>query len=468
MRLSSRVRQCISRFLTDLGVYTRPHVARMLLLGFSAGLPLLLVFGTLSFWLREAGIDLSTIGFFSLVGLVYGFKWTWSPLVDQLPIPFLTRAMGRRRSWLLASQLVVAVGLCGMALSDPALGLQRMVALAVLVAFASATQDIALDAFRIESASIAEQGAMAASYQAGYRSAMLVASAGALLIAAAFDANEATYEQAPWAATYFIMAALMGIGIITVLLSTEPIAQYTPDTVTAQTTRAGEKVNHTMESLGRWLLVAFVLPFVDFVKRYRYDALLLLALIGSYRISDVVMGVMANPFYHDMGFTKDEIATISKVYGVIMTLVGAAVGGLLSFRIGVIRTLFLGALLSAVTNLLFAWLATRGHDVGGLVLTISADNLSAGIATAAFIAYLSGLTNIRYSATQYALFSSVMLLLPKFVAGGSGLFVEQYGYETFFTATALLGVPVLLLIFLSRNVAMFDRSKIDKRATSSG
>ncbi len=180
------------------------------------------------------------------------------------------------------------------------------------------------------------------------------------------------------------------------------------------------------------------------------------------------MGVMANPFYHDMGFTKDEIATISKVYGVIMTLVGAAVGGLLSFRIGVIRTLFLGALLSAVTNLLFAWLATRGHDVGGLVLTISADNLSAGIATAAFIAYLSGLTNIRYSATQYALFSSVMLLLPKFVAGGSGLFVEQYGYETFFTATALLGVPVLLLIFLSRNVAMFDRSKIDKRATSSG
>ncbi len=468
MSLPSRATRRAGGFLTDLSIYTEPRVFRMLFLGFAAGLPLLLVFGTLSFWLREAGVDLSTIGFFSLVGLVYGFKWIWSPLVDQLPIPLLTRTMGRRRSWLLASQLVVALGLCGMALSDPALGLQRMVALALLTAFASATQDIALDAFRIESAAVAEQGAMAASYQAGYRSAMLVASAGALLIAAAFDANEATYEQAPWAATYFIMAALMGIGIVTVLLSAEPIPLDRSEYSVAQSSQTAEAARHRMESLGRWLLVAFVLPFVDFVKRYRYDALLLLALIGSYRISDVVMGVMANPFYHDMGFTKDEIATISKVYGVIMTLAGAAIGGVLSLRIGVVRTLFLGALLSAATNLLFAWLATRGHDLSGLVLTISADNLSAGIASAAFIAYLSGLTNVRYSATQYALFSSVMLLLPKFIAGGSGVFVESYGYETFFTGTALLGVPVLLLVFLARNVAMFDRSKITKGAPPSG
>lgn len=459
--------QRFARFFTDLRVYARPHVARMLLLGFSAGLPLLLVFGTLSFWLREAGVDLSTIGFFSLVGLVYGFKWTWSPLVDQLPIPFLTRLMGRRRSWLLASQILVAFGLFCMAMSDPALGLQRIVALALLTAFASATQDIALDAFRIESAEVAEQGAMAASYQAGYRSAMLVASAGALLIAAAFDANEATYEQAPWAATYFIMAALMGVGIVTVLLSSEPIPINTQDDSATPATQAAKKSTNTMERLGQWMLVAFVMPFFDFVKRYRYDALLLLALIGTYRISDVVMGVMANPFYHDMGFTKDEIATISKVYGVIMTLVGAAVGGVLSLRVGVIRTLFLGAMLSAATNLLFAWLATRGHDLSGLILTISADNLSAGIASAAFIAYLSGLTNLHYSATQYALFSSVMLLLPKFIAGGSGVFVERYGYESFFTATALLGVPVLLLVWLARNISMYDRSRITKRATPS-
>ncbi|KPK32351.1 MAG: AmpG family muropeptide MFS transporter, partial [Betaproteobacteria bacterium SG8_40] len=395
----------LTRFIADLRIYTRPHVARMLFLGFSAGLPLLLVFGTLSFWLREAGVDLSTIGFFSLVGLVYGFKWVWSPFVDQLPIPILTRLMGRRRSWLLVSQLVVALGLCGMALSDPALGLQRIVALALITAFASATQDIALDAFRIESAQVAEQGAMAASYQAGYRGAMLVASAGALLIAAAFDANEATYEQAPWAVTYFIMAALMGVGIITVLLSAEPMPMGASETATTPATRAIAISASPVQRLGQWLLVAFVMPFFDFIKRYRYDALLLLALIGTYRISDVVMGVMANPFYHDMGFTKDEIATISKVYGVIMTLVGAALGGVLSLRIGVIRTLFLGALLSAVTNLLFAWLATRGHDLTGLVFTISADNLSAGIASAAFIAYLSGITNLNYSATQYALFS---------------------------------------------------------------
>ncbi len=454
----------LSDYLATLRIYTQPRVVRMLFLGFSAGLPLLLVFGTLSFWLREAGVDLSTIGFFSLVGLVYGFKWTWSPLVDQLPIPVLTRMLGKRRSWLLASQLVVAIGLCGMALSDPADGLQRIVALALLTAFASATQDIALDAFRIESAKVEEQGAMAAAYQAGYRGAMLMASAGALLIAAAFDANEATYEQAPWAATYLIMAALMSVGIITVLISSEPIPMTSGATSPAQ--QASVPLGATAR-LGRWLLVAFVLPFVDFIKRYRYHALLLLALIGTYRISDVVMGVMANAFYHDMGFTKDEIATISKVYGVIMTLIGAGLGGVLSLRIGVVRTLFLGALLSAATNLLFAWLATRGHDLSGLVLTISADNLSAGIASAAFIAYLSGLTNIRYSATQYALFSSVMLLLPKFIAGGSGVFVERYGYEMFFTSTALLGVPVLILVFLARNVSMFDRSKITERTTSS-
>jgi len=457
----------LTRFLADLKVYARPHVARMLLLGFSAGLPLLLVFGTLSFWLREAGVDLSTIGFFSLVGLVYGFKWTWSPLVDQLPIPILTRLMGRRRSWLLASQIVVAFGLCCMAMTDPALGLQSILALALLTAFASATQDIALDAFRIESADVAEQGAMAASYQAGYRSAMLVASAGALLIAAAFDANEATYEQAPWAVTYFIMAALMSVGIVTVLLSSEPMPISPRDISATPATQATGKSAGAMERLGQWLLVAFVMPFFDFVKRYRYDALLLLALIGTYRISDVVMGVMANPFYHDMGFTKDEIATISKVYGVIMTLVGAALGGVLSLRIGVIRTLFLGALLSAATNLLFAWLATRGHDLTGLIFTISADNLSAGIASAAFIAYLSGLTNVHYSATQYALFSSVMLLLPKLIAGGSGVFVERYGYENFFTVTALLGVPVLVLVWLARNVSMYDRDKITKQTKTS-
>jgi len=327
----------------------------------------------------------------------------------------------------------------------------------LLAAFASATQDVALDAFRIESADVSLQAAMAASYQFGYRIAMLVASAGALLIAAAFDPSEATYEHAPWTITYLTMAGFMGIGIATVLFSSEPIPERPDSEPEMQAQHTGGVSDNVRVRFTQWIYVAAINPFVEFTVRYRYHAILVLALIGTYRISDIVMGVMANPFYHDMGFTKDEIATVTKVYGVVMTLIGAGVGGLLSLRIGVVRVLFLGAALSAATNLLFAWLAVRGHDLPGLVIAISADNLSAGIATAAFVAYLSGLTNIKYSATQYALFSSVMLLLPKSLAGLSGWMVDHYGYQVFFTGTALLGVPVLVLVWLARDVPMFDR-----------
>jgi PAT family beta-lactamase induction signal transducer AmpG len=447
----------ILAFLSDLRIYSEPRVARMVLLGFSAGLPLLLVLGTLSFWLREAGVDRTTIGFLSWVGLAYAFKWAWAPLVDQLPIPLLTRAVGPRRSWLIASQLVIAAGLIGMAVSDPESSLQQLVMFTLLVAFASATQDIALDAFRIESADVSMQAAMAASYQVGYRLAILVASAGALLIAAAFDPSEASYEHAPWTVTYLIMASFMAVGIVTVLFSSEPVRATPNNETRADTVQTDGASNNIRVRIARWFYVAAINPFVEFTSRYRYHAILILALIGTYRISDIVMGVMANPFYHDMGFTKDEIATVSKVYGVVMTLIGAGIGGILSLRIGVVRVLFLGAALSAATNLIFAWLAVRGHDLPGLIFAISADNLSAGIATAAFIAYLSGLTNIKYSATQYALFSSVMLLLPKFIAGWSGWMVDHYGYQAFFTGTAILGVPVLILVWLARDIPMFDR-----------
>jgi PAT family beta-lactamase induction signal transducer AmpG len=447
----------ILAFLSDLRIYSEPRVARMVLLGFSAGLPLLLVLGTLSFWLREAGVDRTTIGFLSWVGLAYAFKWAWAPLVDQLPIPLLTRAVGPRRSWLIASQLVIAAGLIGMAVSDPESSLQQLVMFTLLVAFASATQDIALDAFRIESADVSMQAAMAASYQVGYRLAILVASAGALLIAAAFDPSEASYEHAPWTVTYLIMASFMAVGIVTVLFSSEPVHATPNNETRADTVQTDGASNNIRVRIARWFYVAAINPFVEFTSRYRYHAILILALIGTYRISDIVMGVMANPFYHDMGFTKDEIATVSKVYGVVMTLIGAGIGGILSLRIGVVRVLFLGAALSAGTNLIFAWLAVRGHDLPGLIFAISADNLSAGIATAAFIAYLSGLTNIKYSATQYALFSSVMLLLPKFIAGWSGWMVDHYGYQAFFTGTAILGVPVLILVWLARDIPMFDR-----------
>ncbi|WP_017761084.1 AmpG family muropeptide MFS transporter [Pseudacidovorax intermedius] len=421
-----------------LRVYLEPASLRMFALGFAAGLPLLLVLGTLSFRLREAGIDRATIGYLSWVGLAYGFKWVWAPLVDRLPLPPLTTLLGRRRGWLLLSQAMVIAGLVGMALNDPRAGLEPLVLCAVLVAFGSATQDIALDAFRIESAEARKQAALGAAYQTGYRLAMIWAGAGVLWVAAwAEGSATGAYQNGGWRTAYLVMAGSMVVGVLTVLLSAEPARVPLPPA----------------RSAGEWLRSTLVEPFADFLRRYRWQAVLILSLIAIYRISDVVMGIMANPFYVDMGFTKDEVATVSKVYGVIMTLVGAFVGGVLAMRLGVMRVLMLGAVLSAASNLLFAWMTTRGHDVTALVAVVSADNLAGGIASAAFIAYLSSLTNVSYSATQYALFSSLMLLLPKFVAGFSGAFVEAYGYATFFTGTALLGLPVLVLVALAMRAA---------------
>ncbi len=436
-----------------LRIYAHPRVLGMLSLGFSAGLPLLLILGTLSFWLREAGIDRTTIGHLSWIGLAYSFKWLWSPLVDRLSLPLLTRLLGRRRSWLLLSQTIIAIALVGMAFTDPVVNLAQLVFFALAVAFASATQDIALDAYRIEAVAVELQGAMAATYQAGYRIAMILASAGVLWIAAAIDPSATTYEHLPWRFAYLVMAGSMAVGIITTLIIREPDVPYSrlisDNEHIAQQAIATWNLHPRIKSLLVWLYGALIAPFRDFILRHGRQALLILALIAIYRISDVVMGVMSNPFYVDMGYSKDEVATISKVYGVIMTIAGAVMGGLLTLKIGIMRTLFLGAVLSAITNLLFVWLAGRGHDVSGLIFTISADNLSAGIASSAFIAYLSGLTNSAYSATQYALFSSVMLLLPKFIAGFSGQFVDAYGYESFFVTTALLGLPVLVLVWLA-------------------
>ncbi len=448
------------RWRDALRVYLEPASLRMFSLGFGAGLPLLLVLGTLSFRLREAGIDRTTIGYLSWVGLAYGLKWAWAPLVDRLPLPWLTRTLGRRRAWLLLAQAGVIGGLVGMAFTDPHAGLNGVIAFALIVAFSSATQDIALDAYRIESAQVEKQAALAAMYQTGYRLAMIWAGAGVLWIAArSMDtATTGGYSAAAWTTAYLAMAASMLVGVATVLLSPEPATSEArersdgEERELAQRLMAERGMSPRAAAALAWLRTAVIGPFADFVVRYRWHALLLLALIAVYRISDVVMGIMANPFYVDMGYSKDEVAAVSKLYGVVMTLAGAFVGGVLALRFGVARILMLGAVLSAASNLLFAWLATRGHDLTGLIFTISADNLSAGIASAAFIAYLSSLTNVRYSATQYALFSSVMLLLPKFVAGFSGAFVDAYGYVPFFYCTALLGVPVLLLVWLASRV----------------
>ena len=403
----------------------------MLFLGFSAGLPLLLILGTLSFWLREAGIDRSTIGYLTWIGLIYAGKWLWAPLVDRLPIPFLGQLLGRRRSWLIFAQAIIVLGLLGMASLDPKVAITPVVWCALLVAFGSATQDIALDAFRIESADSDRQAALAATYQTGYRLALIWSGAGVLWLAARVETG-AGYDASAWQFAYVVMACSIGVGVLTTLLSKEPARI---ELAKARNAKA-------------WLHQTLIEPFAEFITRYGWHAIAILGLIAIYRISDIVMGIMANPFYVDMGYTKDEVAAVSKVFGVIMTLLGAFIGGVLALRFGVMRILFLGAALSALSNLLFAWLATQGHDLTGLVWVISADNLSSGIATAAFIAFLSSLTNIQYSATQYALFSSMMLLAPKWLAGFSGVFVDAFGYQTFFISTAIIGVPVLLLIWL--------------------
>jgi len=419
----------------------------MLFLGFSAGLPLLLILGTLSFWLREAGIDRSTIGYLTWVGLIYAFKWVWAPLVDRLSIPLLSTLFGRRRSWLLFAQLLIVLGLVGMASIDPKVQLTPIVWCALLVAFGSATQDIALDAFRIESADSDHQAALAATYQTGYRLALIWAGAGVLWLAARAESGSVGYDPAAWQFAYLCMALSIGVGVITTLFSKEPIRI---ELAKARNAKA-------------WLHQTLIEPFADFIKRYGWHAILILSLIAIYRISDVVMGIMANPFYVDMGYTKDEVAAVSKVFGVVMTLVGAFVGGVLTLRFGVMRILFLGAILSAVSNLLFAWLATQGHDLHGLIWVISADNLSSGIASAAFIAFLSALTNIQYSATQYALFSSMMLLLPKWLAGFSGVFVNNFGYSNFFISTAIIGAPVLILIWLTIHFKVVEFKKHDSQ-----
>ena len=419
-----------------LKVYVEPPTLRMLLLGFSAGLPLLLVLGTLSYRLREAGLDRTTIGFLSWVGLAYGFKWVWSPLVDRLSIPLLTPWLGRRRSWLLLSQLIIITGLVGMAVNDPRLALQPVVWCALAVAVGSATQDIALDAYRIEAADVDRQAALASAYMTGYRIAMIWAGAGVFWVTTWVETADNTYQHYAWQTAYLVMAASMLLGVVTVFWSPKP----------------AERAFVPAKNAADWLKSALVEPFADFIRRYKWQAALILALIATYRISDVVMGIMANPFYVDMGYTKLEVANVTKVFGIIMTLVGAFIGGVLSMRFGVMRILMLGAVLSAVSNLLFAWLGGRGHDVTALIWVISADNLSGGIASAAFIAYLSSLTNVNYSATQYALFSSMMLLFPKFLAGYSGKYVDAFGYIDFFTATAFLGVPVLVLVWLAGRI----------------
>jgi len=421
----------------------------MIFLGFSAGLPFLLVFSTLSAWLRDAGVELTTIGFFSWVGITYSIKFFWAPVIDRLSLPLLGRGLGRRRSWMLLSQCVIALGLAGMAGCDPQTQLGLIASYALLVAFGSATQDITIDAYRIEAMEPRYQGAMAATYVFGYRVALLVAGAGAFYMA----------EGQSWSFAYLAMALLMGVGLLTTLVISEPENSIPP------TTRALEASLEAAMGLGRkrtpgerlaaWVVDAVVSPFVDFFQRNGRLALVILLLIATYKLSEITMGVMANPFYLDLGFSKTEIADITKIFGFFMTIIGAALGGVVVTRFGVHKPLLAGSVLIIVTNLLFVYLATTEPDLVTLAVIISADNLSGGFATSAFIAFLSSLTNRAYTATQYALFSSLMTLPAKFMGGFSGMVVDMAGYALFFLYAGLLGLPALLLILYIINRSAF-------------
>ena len=485
----------------------------MLFLGFSAGIPLLLIFSSLSLWLREAGVERSTVTFFSWAALGYSFKFVWAPLVDTLPVPLLTSKLGRRRGWMLLAQGSTIAAITGMAFVDPAQGHLTTMALgAVLLGFSAATQDIVIDAYRIESADVSLQALMSSTYIAGYRIGMLVSGAGALFLASTFGSTNGHYHYQAWQEAYLVMAAAMSVGIITTLMISEPTVRDThaPSRSTADHARllcmfivavagfifvfyfssepAAELRDTLTAILGAeagarflietlrlsigvttaWLVATlmihagvvsrdmvqatYVAPLKDFFRRYGLKAaLLLLLLVGVYRISDIVLGVIANVFYQDVGFTKPEIAGVVKTFGLFMTIAGGFLGGLLSVRHGVIRILLLGALLSAATNLLFIALAAAGHNLGMLYLVISVDNLSAGLASAAFVAFLSSLTDIRFTAMQYAIFSSLMTLFPKILGGYSGTIVDSLGYARFFTLTALLGLPVLVLVWQARH-----------------
>ena len=410
-------------------IYTNPRVIAMTFLGFSGGLPFLLVFSTLTAWLTEGNVSRSTIGFFAWIGITYSTKVLWAPVVDSIRVPFLTKILGQRRSWMLIGQIGIASGLVLMSLIGPS-DLLTLSFCAFLVAFSSATQDVAIDAFRIESAEPEHQGAMSAAYVFGYRLALLVAGAGALYLAEYFS----------WTITYLVMASLMLVGVVTVVLVAEPDRQA--DFFPLELSAIG---------LRRWFTGAVVGPFVDFFSRNGKVAFIILLFISVFRLSDIAMGIMANPFYLDMGYSKTEIANVAKVFGFFMSIAGSLICGVLVVKWGLMRPLLIGAVAVALTNLLFASLSVLEPKVSYLAIVISADNISGGFAATAFIAYLSSLTNRAYTATQYALFSSLMTLPGKFISGFSGLVVDNFGYFEFFVVAAILGIPaILLVVWLSR------------------
>ncbi len=482
--------------MKNINIFFEKKPLKMICLGFSSGLPILLVFSTLSVWLVKAGISRSTVTLFSWAGFAYAFKYLWSPLVDNYKLPIFKK-FGHRRSWLLFSQFLIIIALILTAFTDPKESLFFTALFITILAFFSATQDILIDAFRIESAPQSLQGPLSSMYIAGYRIAMLVAGAGSLWLASFFGTE--IYDQNVWKKVYLIMSLFMFVGVFATFISDEPKLKrnlnsdnhvkflitifiavigfiYLYSVIDSPFEKKDVLVNFLF-SLSR-LIICFVFsyliislliliqfapknkisksymgPILNFIQRYGKFAFLILILISLYRIADIVMGVMANIFYLEKGYKISDIATYSKFFGVFATIFGGFVGGYCSYKFGTMKCLFFGALIAALSNLLFAWLAVSAISINFLIAVITADNISSGFAGAAFVIYLSGLTSIKFTATQYALFSSIMLFLPKLIAGYAGSWVDIMGYPYFFSLTALLGLPVLILIIWISKVA---------------
>jgi MFS transporter, PAT family, beta-lactamase induction signal transducer AmpG len=427
-------------WIEALKVYRDRRIVIILLLGFSSGLPRLLTLSTLAWWLRTVGVDLTTIGLFALVGLPYSLKFLWAPAADFLRLPVLTRTFGRRRSWTLVTQALLIVAVIGLGTTDPAANAAVTAAWALAVTFASASQDIVIDAYRVESLHESEQGAGAAAIQLGYRLGMWVAGAGALALSTVLD----------WPAVYAIMAALVLVGVVTILMSPEPKpgAGAPPSALEKRGIDFLLKRSHWPKKLANAAAHFYsrvIVPFLDLTRHHLWAAILLFVLL--FKFGEALLGVMAFPFYNDIGFTAGEIAVVSKTFGVIVTLVGGIIGGLLVNRIGIIKALILGGITQMLSNLMFAAQAMVGPDVPFLVLTITIENLSGGIASASFVAYLSSLCNVTYTASQYAFLSAVGTASLNVLSAGGGWVASQMDWVSFFIVTTFAAAPGLLVLF---------------------
>ncbi len=424
-------------------VFFERRVVLLFFLGFASGLPFVLPFGTLTYWLTEAGTDKGEVGLFTLATLPFAFKFVWAPLIDRMPLPLLTRLLGRRRGWLLAIQLCLIGAILLMAASDPGPGHLVLTAIAaLLVAFFSASQDIVIDGLRIELLDERQQGAGVAAYTTGYRLAMLVTASGILIIAGLVG----------WSVAYAAVAVLMLVGVAATLAAPEPAVS------TAEVERQEQEAGAFLERRGglppalagiaAWFYTAVASPFIEFFRRFGPFSVVILALVLFYKLGDTLAAMMTGPFYLELGFSLEQVGLISKPVGLVATIAGAVLGGVMVARLGVMKSLWIGGILQLISNFTYVLLAWAGNDPWVLGGVIAVENFASGMGITAFIAYMSGLCNVAYTVTQYALLTSLMNVGRTLLSAPSGYLAEAVSWPVFFSLTAVAAVPGLLLLWL--------------------